>query len=174
MILDNTQWITLQKTVQKALPFFRTYKLFPEVIKSFERVSGASLYELQQIRTVDDWPKFLEDLKEDERVSLALIVNFANGYRDIDWPYWSSENYDKWTGEFKDNLSKGEEWSKSWVLNHEIFIKRTIKSFLHIDPSLYGKGIWYSRQSELGDGAKHEEWGLVISEINYVPISVEF
>ena len=174
MILDNTQWIRLQKTVQDALPFFKTYNLFPEVIKSFEKVSGASLYELQQIRTPDDWPKFLEDLKEDERISLALIVNFANGYRDIDWPYWSSENYDKWTGEFKDNLSKGEEWSKSWVLNHEIFIKCTTKSFLHIDPSLYGKGIWYSRQSELGDGKKHEEWGLVISERNYVPISVEF
>ena len=175
MILDNTQWIRLQKTVQEALPFFKTYNLYPEIIKSFEKVSDASLYELQQVRRYEDWPVFLKDLKESEMAPIEMVINFTNGKAgSIDWPWWDDEDYDKLTKEFFSNLESGNEWSKSWSLKHTLFGSYIVKSFLHIDPSLYGKGIWYSHKTILDDGKYHKEWGLVISKKNFVPISVEF
>ena len=180
MILDNTQWIRLQKTVQQALPFFKTYNLYPEIIKSFERVSDASLYELQQIRTYDDWPIFLGNVKEEDKsnllADLAMILNFANGVRGIDWPYYSSKenHYQELMKEFKENLKKNEEWRKSWGINHTFFGKYSVGSFLHIDPNLYGKGVWYSKKVDFDNGKYKKEIGLVVSEKDYVPISVEF
>jgi len=180
MILDNTQWIRLQKTVKSALPFFKEYNLYPNAIGIFEKIADSSLYELQQIRTYDDWPTFVGDTNEENKsdclMDLAIILNFANGVRSIDWPYYTSKenHYQELMKEFKENLKKNEEWYKSWGISHTFFGKYSTQSFLHIDPDLYGKGIWYTHKVIFEDGKYKKGVGLVVSEREYVPISVEF
>ena len=169
MILNTTQWLKLQDNIKKALPFFEKYLLFGEGITTFKKIVNSTLYQLQQVRKYEDWDKFLEDIPKEKKLEPELVINFANSTSNIDWPSRTEDRTKEERPLYKALESK-ENYEKGWRLHHNIFgFKFDAVTRIHYNTEQYDGIVYIHYTSD-----KVDSWGIMISENEYIPISVEF
>lgn len=174
MLFNFTQWERLQECVSVSKDWFKENGLFKQGLPTFEKIAESTLHELSQIRKFDDWYTFLEDIPEENRLPPRLIVNFVNCINVIDWP--DSERT-KFLKELKDNIATETEYSKIWIVHHNLFaIDRYYKTFIDYNPNKYGGIVLISTNvcDKDGNDTGKDTWGIMCSNRNYVPISVDF
>ena len=179
MILDFTQWTRLQNNVKKALPFFKEYGLYGNIMESLERIADTSVHQLSQFKKVKDWNSsnpFFSGIDDKDIVPLEMIINFANGVRSMDRPVLSTKNCTECDEKIEIALEKNEDWVYGWTMENEFIYKSTSNNYVHTDMSVYGKAVWYEHEGIFKDKniKPVKQRGIVISKTEYIPISVEF
>ena len=179
MILDFTQWTRLQNNVKKALPFFKEYGLYGNIMESLERIADTSVHQLSQFKIRGDWnhlTQFFSGIDKDNLIPLEMIINFANGVRSMDRPVLSTKNCTECDEKIEIALEKNEDWVYGWTMENEFIYKSTSNNYVHTDMSVYGKAVWYEHEGIFKDKniKPVKQRGIVISKTEYIPISVEF
>ena len=168
MILDFTKWTKLQTVCKFSLEFFKKYNLFGGHLETFEKIADCTIHELSQVRKAEDWDKFLEDIPEEHRLPLNLVLNLANGYRTINWPH---DKFKETRDKFNEIMEKGEDDVMSFVYKADLFgfSFSTITDIHFNSETEYGNIVFLTEK-----GNYHETWGIVVDDRHYIPISVGF
>lgn len=155
MILNCTQWQRLQDNVREALPWLEKKGLLKDHLETLKRIADASLHDIMQVRTYEDWDSFNSQVPNP--LPLEMVMNFGNWTNYIPFPS-NLETISSCLLTLEEKGYVG--WIKNWMFGD----KR--KYSLHRTQKIFGGMIF------LHDETK--PIGIMVADRKYIPISIEF